>query len=107
MPWLDRKSLLVGWQLPGAVRAQQLRARKALSLEEILAGQGPTTPTPPPPKQHTLSALISVSLRLPEVMPLALIAGFYQGQQVGLGLGTELYRRGQIRSVLRHFYHSM
>mmetsp|Transcript_26923 Transcript_26923/g.58793 ORF Transcript_26923/g.58793 Transcript_26923/m.58793 type:complete len:233 (+) Transcript_26923:75-773(+) len=84
-PFFQANNILVGWSVPINQPRLQFQAKRGDTLQSILgdlvAGQGPSPPKIP---QKTLSTLIELSLNLPTKMPVALLAGFYNGQHVKL-----------------------
>ncbi|KAJ9505056.1 hypothetical protein QJQ45_028907 [Haematococcus lacustris] len=84
--YLQASNILVGWQAANAT-SRDVRITPDSSVPSILdpslAGAAVASPhCAPGLTQPTLAALIDLSGKLSSGLPMALLAGFYQGQQV-------------------------
>jgi hypothetical protein len=86
--FLQANSLLLGWQVPEAKVLQHIKASRDTEVDQILQlsqhtslQQQPKQQTGQQLRQQTLATLIDMGIRLPDVLPVALLASFYQGQQ--------------------------
>jgi hypothetical protein len=84
--FLQANSLLLGWQVPEARVLQHIHASQDTDVAQILQlshpGSQPHRLTGQQLRQQTLATLIDMGIRLPDALPVALLASFYQGQQV-------------------------
>lgn len=105
---LQANNILVGWQVPQDSILSQLHASRNTRLSELLAISAPSSSSTsslqsagqastsaaagarpssikamrPHLPQSTMSVLIELSTKMPDKMPVALLASFYRGQQV-------------------------
>eukprot|EP00798_Chlamydomonas_sp_ICE-L_P004640 gene4640-14838_t len=80
--FFQANNLLLGWQVPASSHLDEWHACRHDTLDQIFDTSHQDNQPKLSLPHKTLSAILKLSLSLPSTYPLAVLAGFYQGEQV-------------------------